>query len=171
MAAEDWSEVEVVVEEADRVEELEVEVVSLLSDWDSEDGADDWDARDVVEALRVLCFVLDTSSVVEELLREDTARAVEVMEMVGLAIVEDEEDKRLPPVIALVGAGGSSGLDPVGSSLSSSSSLSPSLSSSDKAEGGDGGGGGGRGAKARLLEVGIAKTLVATEAVTNIFQV
>ena len=57
--------------------EVDVDVGSLLSDWDSEEGADDCDVSEVAEVLRVFCLERDFSLVVEELLEEDTARAVE----------------------------------------------------------------------------------------------
>lgn len=72
---------------------------------------------DVVEVLRVVCLARNVSLMVEELLEEDKANAVEVSAMVDMGKVEDEEDERLLLAVDASGARSCGDLDVVGPSL------------------------------------------------------
>lgn len=91
------------------VEEVNVDLASVLSDSECEDGASDSGTDDVIDVLRVVCLVRELSLVVEELLEEDTAGAVEVVVIRGSDSVKDGVDKELLSIIAVTGVGSCGG--------------------------------------------------------------
>lgn len=116
VAAELWLDLD--MGETVVIEEVNVDLDPIPSDWESDDEAIDSGAGDVTDVPRVVCLVTALSLVVEKLLDEGMTRAAEAVEIVDLASVEGEEGKELLPIIAVFGLDGCNGLDAVWSSSS-----------------------------------------------------